>query len=179
MTTTITPDGREVTDEQLAARKTWADALRSGNYDQAEGVLRAMASEYNFDTGDVVRRDPDSKKKCCCLGVVCDLAPIGKWAEDNPEIFILEGNTVTDAVATAGSTLAARTWDAMPPQEVLDWVGLSESEAAELARLNDGDWTFAEIADLIDGLHRITFDQLCELDSIERGADQLRAFLAA
>lgn len=166
MTTTTTLP----TEEQLAARKTWAEALRSGKYDQASGVLRSMEHHYDYDTGQTVWRDADGKKKCCCLGVMCDLAPVGRWAKDAPEIFLLEGETVHEDPDAMNEN-----WDAMPPAAVREWAGLSESEAAELARLNDGDWTFAGIADLIDNLHLITFDQLCDLDSLEDGAEQLRA----
>lgn len=49
-----------LTKTQIAARKKWVKALRSGKYEQTTGRLT---------------RDG----KYCCLGVACDVSGLGKW----------------------------------------------------------------------------------------------------
>ena len=81
----------------------------------------------------------------CCLGVLCELAVKADAArppvyDDEHEWWSYEGRNDL-------------------PQSVLEWSGLTDTnpevlfrgERAWLAELNDGDQTFAEIADLIDG----------------------------
>ena len=53
-----------LTKEQLAFRKKWLAALRSGEYEQATGELRDAVG-------------------FCCLGVACDISGVGKWEGPN------------------------------------------------------------------------------------------------
>lgn len=56
------------TEQEIQAnRKRWADALRSGKYDQVNGVLR---SSFGY----------------CCLGVACDVSDVGCWVGYNYDI---------------------------------------------------------------------------------------------
>lgn len=121
-----------------AIRARWVAALRSGEYEQAWGVLR------------------DDAGGRCCLGVLCDLA--------------VEDGVIppADRNALDGSWLYAGEDTELPPV-VRDWAGLrmcnpvpgidecdGDGNPASLAELNDGSderqgWTFAQIADVIEG----------------------------
>ncbi len=64
----------QITQAQHAKRQEWLAALRSGKYQQTEGIL------HSAETGGF-----------CCLGVACDISGIGKWNEDSNfvgELFI-------------------------------------------------------------------------------------------
>jgi hypothetical protein len=101
----------------------WIEALRSGRYTQAEGFLRINDS-------------------MCCLGVLCDIIAPEDW--DRQGEF--------------------RGEDMLPPEELCDTIGLprparvaeltNDPEAGtitnDLATMNDGGASFAEIADFIE-----------------------------
>lgn len=101
--------------------KLWVKALRSGKYKQ----------------GHMRLRDGDN---FCCLGVLCDIYAKQhdvKWAGDRHFGFqFLNGQCLL-------------------PMEVVDWAGFEDTSPSAngkaLTALNDsGQWTFDEIADLID-----------------------------
>ena len=115
-------------------RAQWTAALRSGEYEQGASYLRY-------------------KNAFCCLGVLCDLAVkdgVLAAPDEDPD---------EEDVWVYGEA------NAMLPEAVQDWAGLSESPVAdvvvgddcspfphELTHLNDDEsWTFAQIADAIDG----------------------------
>lgn len=54
----------------------WAEALESGEYKQTSGKLRDNAA----DTPEY-----------CCLGVLCDIAPVGEWA-GNRDVYGIVGD---------------------------------------------------------------------------------------
>lgn len=124
-----------------AIRARWVAALRSGEYEQGRHQLRT-------DHGGL-----------CCLGVLCELA-------------------VADGVIPAAEYSFGE-WvydenDTELPAPVREWAGLmtcnpwapvdADGNGATLAELNDGcdaglhgpderePWTFAQIADLIEGV---------------------------
>jgi hypothetical protein len=116
-----------------AIRARWTAALRSGETPQALQKLR----------------DADAR---CCLGVLCDLA-VADGVIPPP----VEHDTDGWLYAGAGSVL---------PEEVARWAGLKDqtnpyfadelevgnaSDTKGLAELNDDGWSFAQIADAIDG----------------------------
>ena len=109
----------------------WLAALRSGDYQQTTDVLRTV--------------EPDGAFSYCCLGVLCDLYRIesgGEWA----------GNDFVDGAGSinSGGTLTAnvRTWAGAR----VDQIDLSTDDDYDdvLAELNDNDWSFRDIADLIE-----------------------------
>ena len=123
----------------------WLEALRSGEYEQAQGALKTADGEF------------------CCLGVLTDLClkegvVRGSW-EDLPALFSQSGE-YHDAVVTPLSAKAATGLPDSNPSVV--YGGVAET----LAELNDGgeEWensrgervgaraplTFAEIADIIE-----------------------------
>jgi hypothetical protein len=124
-----------------AAIKTrWVDALRSGDYEQAQRVLHPLGTQ-----------------RFCCLGVLCDLylQEIGEaWTEISSE----PGSTSVALGACYGETGAL-------PLEVVTWAGLANlnpdvevgptkpggrARWSSLASLNDHGSTFVAIADLIE-----------------------------
>ena len=101
-------------------KKLWLAALRSGKYNQGQNALRRG-------------------NKFCCLGVLCDLhakETSGKWRRMK--------------VYLGGSVVL--------PTEVCVWAGLREPNplaktedlSSSLVELNDGGWSFSEIADIIE-----------------------------
>lgn len=107
--------------------KKWTAALRSGEYAQAEGVLR------------------DSNDAFCCLGVACDVYAKevgGEWREGG---FFRAGS---------GETLNDTSKYALPGR-VREWLGLDDAsgqyEGAALIDHNDDDkLPFDQIADIIE-----------------------------
>lgn len=83
-------------------KEMWLEALQSGKYRKARERLR------NKNGG------------MCCLGVLCDIAPVGKWYG-----LLYLGHP--DAAPRRGD---------LPP-EVRSWASLSKLGANTLASLND------------------------------------------
>lgn len=111
------------------ARKLWADALRSGEYKQGDGLLRY---------------ESNGQACYCCLGVACDLyqkhvAPLDVEVRDNG-ITLYGGHT------------------AACPKPVAKWLNINNlgdlvtrlGKHRCLAAMNDSGETFADIADVID-----------------------------
>ena len=93
-------------------KQKWVAALRSGQYKQGRGRLR-------------------QEDKYCCLGVLCDLSPIGTW------------ESVESGIVYFGA-------DVLTPNAVDEWACLYGSQIATLATLNDEGKSFSEIADYIE-----------------------------
>lgn len=123
----------------------WVAALKSGDYDQTQSVLKRTAS------------DPDNANVGhCCLGVACEVyhkeTGEGEW---KVEILATIPYFVTDDSADTPQTKN----DIVLPVAVREWLGLASTggdyldgygDASSLTDLNDSGATFAEIADLIE-----------------------------
>jgi len=127
-------------EEQSEHRRQWIEALRSGNYKQGTGTLRA---------GD----------NYCCLGVACEVSELGKWvplnADENEEKPILADTYLylVDGEIAHGGYL---------PEKVMDWLGVSNNGVyvkgvysndnfhETLIVFNDGGYSFGIIADMIE-----------------------------
>ena len=117
------------TPEQLAARKAWVAALRSGKYEQGCETLGAW----------------------CCLGVACDVS--GKRFRKNanfaPKAVVVDwlgfprSLEYDDVGNPTGHDIELR--------QPVPYTGARES--ASLAVLNDAGLTFLQIADLIEAEH--------------------------
>jgi hypothetical protein len=115
-------------------QKLWVGALRSGEYKQAQSVLRTESG-------------------MCCLGVLCDLYKKtegkGEWLGSS---FLDPGDYESDTELT---------------DSVGVWAGISQNNPAVpvvstryplsgtsvktlLSEMNDGDFTFLQIADVIE-----------------------------
>lgn len=114
-------------DKELKAK--WVAALRSGEYQQAQGVL-CNGSAF------------------CCLGV---LSKVAAFPEYNGQHFLVpeedeEGNCTGDAELSDDEEL---------PDFILERIGMRSQDQEHLALMNDGDGntrshTFNEIADYIE-----------------------------
>jgi len=112
----------------------WVAALRSGKYAQTTGQLK-----------DVEANGP----AYCCLGVLCDIVG-AKWDEDGRATYKdgessgLLPRTVAKAVGFDADDDYANCQEVDP----CVWMG---QEKMTLSELNDsGDYTFAQIADIIE-----------------------------
>ena len=115
-------------EKQKTNRQKWVEALRSGNYKQGQ---KRLHTDDGF----------------CCLGVACDISGLGEWKEscyDTNDV-----NVIPSFVKLSN--------------EVMDWLGAITHECSIfmvdeedviainfLTNLNDSDWTFEQIADIIE-----------------------------
>ena len=105
----------------------WVEALRSGRYEQARGVLRKQI-------------DDQGRVGYCCLGVLCDLyvgLGVGHWGVSN-----YDGSV---SFRTEGGSASI-----YPPAEAAVHAGLDNHDMQDLAFMNDEGATFAEIANKIE-----------------------------
>jgi len=118
--------------EEIKAQ--WIAALRSGRYPQGAGSLC---------------RSIDDKKQYCCLGVLSELAVLEGIIE-SPTVRHFDKYTELEYAGYVSFLC----------EEVRDWSGMSTSRGAfsvedgeepvSLDRLNDGGFTFDQIADVIN-----------------------------
>lgn len=106
-------------------RKQWIEALKSGEYKQGVCYLRTREDDF------------------CCLGVLCMLAGAEMHLHDAEYLVkTYDGDSWIGQTAT------------MPSQAFLNTVGKlnleHDNESGNLACLNDGGYTFEQIADLIN-----------------------------
>src|SRR5262249_13225214 len=113
-------------------RERWVAALRSGKWRQGREALQ------------------DARGRLCCLGVLCEIA-------------VEDGVIPAPEESELGTWLYGEDFEHLRPS-VRDWAGLSSEDPVApgnpwaLAILNDvgdGDdvpWSFARIADLIEGI---------------------------
>lgn len=99
----------------------WIKALRSGKYKQGRSYLHA-------------------DDKFCCLGVLCELAV-------ESGVILPARKEQEDWCYTYGVSSTA----AMPPAEVKFWSDLTNADTLNtLANMNDGGYSFEDIADFIE-----------------------------
>lgn len=121
------------------ARALWVEGLRSGEYNQAEGVLCAL--------------DDEDRIAHCCLGVACEVYQIH---EGDPLYIDEDKENGIEVRSYDGATLTL-------PEEVKDWLGLANEEGKygqgnesgyspqpSLAADNDKGIPFDRIADIIE-----------------------------
>ncbi len=107
-------------EEQKEHRRLWVEALRSGKYQQGDGVLR-------------------SDGKFCCLGVACDISGLGEWiVEDGNDRYEFDGD-----IRSGGIPRAMLGYFGL--KETMGEYGLTS-----LADQNDNGKPFTEIADIIE-----------------------------
>lgn len=109
-------------------KQQWLAALRSGEYEQGQEQLRSMDDKF------------------CCLGVLCDLhakATGNTWTEQEEDY-----------------NFSYEDFPEVLPSVVQEWAGLPANTGAalyateagfrELTALNDGGYTFEQLATLIE-----------------------------
>ena len=121
----------------------WLTALRSGDYNQGQTLLRSTKDEY------------------CCLGVLCDLAPpeVCRWEDPQESDLEFSGYTSTSPRPTpSGMTSLGSSRTTLfssrvnPPDAVLEWAGeIGAKAVSDLVLMNDREGaSFDEIADWIE-----------------------------
>ena len=121
--------------------KKWVEALRSGDYQQAKGIL----CKEDEISGDFYY---------CCLGVACDIFVEGDWVQhegwDVWGIDPYEEFVIPSHVDKKGWGHTETTTFTFPSLETLKKMGLDVAYAQELAELNDHGWSFKKIANKIE-----------------------------
>lgn len=131
-------------------QRDWIDALRSGEYQQAKGVLTTLDRGGNV-TGH------------CCLGVGAERAILGGCPVKAVDVHPF-GKMRTDRMyVPADENEADRSDTALLYGPIKAWLGLKtdngclpttnrDGNTSSLASLNDSDpqFTFAQIADLVE-----------------------------
>lgn len=122
-------------------KREWLEALRSDNYAQGQGELRSANNDF------------------CCLGVLCDLAERagvvrserastqGKYINAIPPNFYTY-SAGSDDRSSGGLPIAVQKWSGVDSASGMFYNSRDESD--NLADVNDGGASFAEIADLIE-----------------------------
>jgi len=113
------------TEEQAEHRKQWAEALRSGKYEQGRNVLRK---------GD----------KFCCLGVACDISGLGQWEQEGYTDYVYNTNRGCNRVELVEMV---KNWLGVTTRSVDIYNGVFNDS---LISLNDSGINFITIADIIE-----------------------------
>jgi len=133
------------TAEQLANRKEWVAALRSGKYEQGAGALNADG-------------------RFCCLGVACDIfgPRLGlEWGPAELEgVLAMEGQGAYLPIAVAAELGINTDGRLTVPVFTFAQDG-EEEETSSLAGLNDDTYyAFAQIADVVEEQFIAPFEQV-------------------
>lgn len=121
-------------EQQKQNLKLWAEALRSGKYQQAQNSLKT-------DDG------------YCCWGVACEISGLGTWSRCGYVNYFTVNGGSCELHANSGNP---------PPEISYGWAGLNRARDLILDRegfehglieLNDsGEFNFSQIADIIEAL---------------------------
>ncbi len=100
---------------------------------KTEWLKRLRSGDYQQGRS-YLRKYDGAAQRFCCLGVLCDIHDTNAWREPDEDsvLFDYDGD------------------EEFPPEDLLDFVGLSTTDAGTLATMNDGGKTFTEIADYIE-----------------------------
>lgn len=133
-------EDRRLTKEQVENRRRWVEALRSGEYKQTTGWLKREFPEE------------DGGARYCCLGVVCDILPLGHWELDAQEVNrYWIGGRWDDYSSTVMPVLVMEALGFGSRAGELEISYLyDELREVSLTKLNDDGLTFEQIADVID-----------------------------
>ena len=127
-------------------KKLWLEALRSGEYKQVKGTLRRMEND-----------EPSH----CCLGVLCEIVVknntayyIQRAAEQALKCEIVLPNTISDYCGLNESNPSIKYVHRHTEDDRLKQLDVVEGEhimrIESLGALNDNNFTFDQIADLIE-----------------------------
>lgn len=114
----------------------WVEALRSGKYKQGAAALKRVWSEEN-----------EENVEYCCLGVLCELAvedgvlgPAEQKDNSYSRYYNEERSELPDAVMV---------WADIPQANPVFEIDVHGTRRDAIC-LNDGGWTFEQIADIIE-----------------------------
>lgn len=114
----------------------WLAALRSGKYAQTTGALReeTILGDHTY----------------CCLGVLCEVVGV-TWTPEGCAAYkedVCSGLLPHSVALKAGLDASVEDYEDCQQIDPEVWIG---EEKATLSELNDsGDYTFAQIADIIE-----------------------------
>lgn len=129
-----------LTKKQIANRKKWVEALRSGKFKQGKRHLNA-------------------NNKFCCQGVACELFKDevgGKWSKIDPYMaYLYREGEKTKTFNTTDENGWDHSDEGVWPDEVAELLGIHPNDAEQLVAMNDGASAFwAE--DSSSGLYTFT-----------------------
>jgi hypothetical protein len=125
----------------------WIEDLRSGEYEQGEGNLKSPGGV----TGEA---------DYCCLGVLIDRCIKDGLVEDKDWIEVEDKDWIE---VEDDGRFEFRGKGDFPPAEILDLVGITFSEAQELATFNDNyGYSFEDIANFLEYGTRLIDHDSCE-----------------
>ena len=117
----------------------WAEALRSGDYTQGKNYLK---------------RTVEGKTSHCCLGVLCEIYYESNKEENIEESLMWIGElSDKDSIHTFDGSTGALS------KKVRNWAGIGSDigyvksdllSKAYLTEMNDGEYSFNDIADFIE-----------------------------
>ena len=144
--------------ETLARRKLWVADLRSGKYEQGHCALRSE-----------IKRNGEVFVTFCCLGVCCD-----RFAEELG--FVWDRGLIYNAEEGQYDCFGEPSGDGeFLPRLIYEHLGFGDDggfdpklelgaksdnkyEGSSCTKANDNGWTFAEIADEIERLYILPFE---------------------
>ena len=130
-----------MTDKTL--KKSWIEALRSGEYEQTTEQLK-------------LSEDVNSRKRgFCCLGVLCDISNLGYWYHDRfylyEDAYTRECELINKPPPEADEYGEPSEGFSELHEVLLEEIGLTSFQQTKLIQANDDeDKTFQEIADMIE-----------------------------
>lgn len=107
-------------------KEDWLDALRSGEYDQTQGVL-------------------ENKYGNCCLGVLCDILDDVERFKSDGGVFFKDVSLEKDSVSEFDTTCSVNL-----PGSIEARINLCYQDTIPLIEMNDRGATFEQIADYIE-----------------------------
>lgn len=136
MTDEQTTKDQPTIEQVRANRAAWAQALRSGEYEQGRGVLRRAAGDRD-SLPDGTRPTKDAY---CCLGVGHNIVS-GTWETGG----VLSSRDQNPIVSVSGNL----------PYWTMEHLGLSNTDHENLVQMNDDfGVTFDQIAEVIETADR-------------------------
>lgn len=139
-------------DSNIKAR--WIEALRSGEYEQGTGQLKAVS--------------PSGQASYCCLGVLCDVMAkdgFGAWDHD---VFIVTNDTnIKPGVDILSESEEEHIGEGVLPIKLANQVGLSTSgnlnTPVEYTSLIHGDGRMAHSLVALNDSAKLTFDEIAHV----------------
>lgn len=122
-------------------RSEWLGALRSGRYQQGKDFLITQR-------GDPIAKPTNKRPEGhCVLGVMCEVFfahnPDWRWADPDAYMQATRSFELTHRVLPNTS---------MPPGIILEAFGVPRGFAHDIARMNDGGYSFMRLADHLEAV---------------------------
>lgn len=125
---------REMTTGRMdtAIKEKWVNALRSGDYDQTQGVLKTLNQDGEFHY--------------CCLGVLCETLELPSM----PRVTLEDGSPLRGTFQFKTGEPTGVMYALLSPH-LRQKLGITTEQEALLTEMNDRGEPFEMIADWIEG----------------------------